>query len=75
MNLKMPKPAYRIILGVFLLSFVVASCGNKESTKNKETKKDTILVKPVDPGNEPVDPGTNQTAPDTIKQKPVDPGN
>ena len=74
MNLKMPKPAYRIILGVFLLSFVVASCGNKKSSKEKESK-DTIKTKPVDPGlNEPVDPGTNPTTPDTIKKKPVDPG-
>ncbi len=78
MNFKMPKPAYRIILGVSLLSFVVASCDNNKSSKEKETI-DTIKVKPVDPGNlnEPVDPGNNRpdTMPDTIKTKPVDPGN
>jgi hypothetical protein len=75
MNLKMPKPAYRVILGVFFLSFVIASCGDKKA-KDKEAPKDTIITKPVDPGlNEPVDPGTNNpTAPDTIKKKPVDPG-
>ena len=64
----MPKPAYRIILGVFLLSFVVASCGNKKS-KEKEAPKDTIMSKPVDPGTTPT-----PTAPDTVKKKPVDPG-
>jgi len=52
MNLKMPKPAYRIILGVFLLSFVVASCGNKSSKEKKKTE-DTITKKPVDPGTAP----------------------
>lgn len=72
MNLKMPKPAYRIILAVFLLSFVVASCNNKKKDKEKETK-DTIQVKPVDPGtNNPSTPDTLKT--DTISKKPVDPG-
>ena len=65
----MPKPAYRIILGVFLLSFVVASCGDKKA-KEKETTKDTIQVKPVDPGTTPSTP----SAPDTVGKKPVDPG-
>ncbi len=49
MNLKMPKPAYRLILGVFLLSFVVSSCGNK-SSKDKKTPEDTVVKKPVDGG-------------------------
>ena len=49
MNLKMPKPAYRLILGVFLLSFVVASCGDKKG-KDKDAKIDTVGKKPVDPG-------------------------
>ena len=52
MNLKMPKPAYRLILGVFLLSLVAASCGNKKN-KDKEAPKDTIVKKPVDGGNAP----------------------
>jgi hypothetical protein len=75
MNLKMPKPAYRLILGVFLLSLVAASCGDKKA-KDKEAPIDTVIKKPVDPGlNEPVDPGTNKmSTPDTIKKKPVDPG-
>ena len=64
----MPK---LLILGVFLLSFVVASCDNK-SKKEKETTTDTITTKPVDPGTAPSAP---DTMPDTIKQKPVDPGN
>ena len=50
MNLKMPKLAYRLILGVFLLSFVAASCGNK-SSKDKKAKEDTMKTKPVDGGN------------------------
>ena len=52
MNLKLPKPVYRIILGVFLLSFVAASCGNKES-KEKKTIEDTLKKKPTDPGTAP----------------------
>ena len=50
MKLKMPKLAYRIILGVFLLSFVATSCGDKKS-KEKKTTEDTIKSKPVDGGN------------------------
>jgi hypothetical protein len=50
MNLKVPKPVYRLILGVFLLSFVAASCGNK-SSKDKKATEDTIKKKPVDGGN------------------------
>jgi hypothetical protein len=49
MRFKMPKLAYRVILGLFLLSFVATSCGNKK-TKEKDTKEDTIKKKPVDPG-------------------------
>jgi hypothetical protein len=52
MNFKMPKPVYRIILGLFLLSFVIASCGNKESKAKKETA-DTIKGKPTETGNPP----------------------
>ena len=52
MNLKMPKSAYRLILGVILLSFVAASCGNKKA-KEKEAPKDTVVKKPVDPGTPP----------------------
>ena len=72
----MPKAAYRVFLGVFMLSFVVASCGDKK-TKEKEIQTDTIKKKPTDPGtglNEPTDPGTMPTTPDTIKKKPTDPG-
>lgn len=50
MNLKMPKPIYRIILGVFLFSFVAASCGNKES-KEKKATEDTLKKKPTETGN------------------------
>ncbi|HEY6062126.1 MAG TPA: hypothetical protein VIV35_00875 [Chitinophagaceae bacterium] len=50
MNLKMPKLAYRLILGVFLFAFVASSCGNKKA-KEKEASKDTIQKKPVDGGN------------------------
>ena len=50
MNVQMPKLAYRLILGVFLLSFVAASCGDKKS-KEKKTTVDTITKKPVDGGN------------------------
>ncbi len=75
MNLKIPKPAYRLILGVFSFSFVAASCGNKKG-KEKEASKDSIQKKPVDPGtNEPVDPGTNKpVTPDSVQKKSVDPG-
>lgn len=52
MNLKMLKPVYRIILGVFLLSFVVASCGNKDS-KAKKATTDSIKGKPTETGNPP----------------------
>jgi len=52
MKLKMPKLAYHLILGVFLLSFVASSCGNKESKEKKKTE-DTIVKKPVDPGTTP----------------------
>ncbi|HMK27209.1 MAG TPA: hypothetical protein VK483_14350 [Chitinophagaceae bacterium] len=55
MNLKTPKLAYRLILGVFLLGFVATSCGNK-STKEKKKTEDTIKVKPVDPGTPPPPP-------------------
>jgi hypothetical protein len=47
----MPKPVFRVILGVFLFSFVVASCGNKKSDKDKDATKDTIQKKPTDGGN------------------------
>ena len=50
MKLKMPKLAYRLILGVFLLSFVATSCGNKESKEKKKTE-DTTGKKPADGGN------------------------
>jgi hypothetical protein len=49
MRFKMPKTAYRVILGLFLLSFVASSCGNKKS-KDKDTKGDTTKMKPVDGG-------------------------
>jgi hypothetical protein len=52
MNLKMPKPVYRIILGVFLFSFVAASCGNKGS-KEKKATEDSLKKKPTDPGTVP----------------------
>jgi len=55
MKLKMPKLAYRLILGLFLLSFVATSCGNKSSKEKKKTE-DTIKAKPVDPGTNPPPP-------------------
>ena len=67
----MPKPAYRLILGVFLLTFIVASCDNK-SKKEKETTTDSITTKPVDPGTAPSTPDTMKT--DSVTKKPVDPG-
>jgi hypothetical protein len=51
MTFKMPKPVFRLILGVFLISFVVSSCGNKKSDKAKEATKDSLQKKPTDGGN------------------------
>lgn len=51
MNFKMPKPIFKVILGMFLLSFVAAGCGNKKSDKVKETTKDSIQKKPTETGN------------------------
>ena len=51
MTFKMPKSAYRVILGLFLLSFVVAGCGSKKGEKGKENPEDTIKKKPTDGGN------------------------
>ena len=75
MRIKMSKPVYQFLLGLFMLSFVAVACNSKKGDK-KATTEDSIKVKPVDPGtNEPVDPGTSKpTTPDSIKKKPDDGG-
>jgi ABC-type oligopeptide transport system substrate-binding subunit len=55
MTSKMPKQAFKIFLGVLMLTFFVAACNN--SGEKKETPKDTTKVdtsihgKPTDSGN------------------------
>ncbi|MGH2553917.1 MAG: hypothetical protein ACRDEB_09375 [Chitinophagaceae bacterium] len=51
MKLKMPKLAFRVIVGLIMVSFVAASCGNKKSDKEKEATKDTVQKKPTETGN------------------------
>jgi hypothetical protein len=65
MTFKMPKPAYQIVLGALMLTFVVAACNNKG--KDKEAKKDSVVQKPTAPGD-------NSATKDSVVQKPTAPG-
>ncbi len=50
MRFKMPKAVYRVILGLFLVSFVAASCGNKKGKDKEVPKEDTTKGKPTEGG-------------------------
>ena len=67
MRIKMSKPVYQFLLGLFMLSFVAVACNSKKDDKKPATE-DSIKVKPVDPGT------NNPSTPDSIKKKPVDGG-
>ncbi len=66
----MPKLAYQLILGLFLMAFTFTACNNKKK-EDKKTETDTTVQKPVDPGNL----SDTTTVVDSVTQKPVDPGN
>ena len=69
MTLKMPKPVYQILLGAFLLAFVVIACNNKKDDKAKETTTDSIA-----PTTPPAVVDSTKKVGDSIIDKPVDPG-
>lgn len=58
MTNQIPKTAYKIILGVFILGLTVAACNNNKGGDKKEPMKDTMKMdtdtlkaRPTDPGN------------------------
>jgi hypothetical protein len=65
---KMPKPIYRIILGLFILSFTIVACNS--GGDKKEEKKDTVVVTPP-PAPAPKD-SADLLPPDSMPVKAVD---
>ena len=61
------KTVYRLLLGAFMLSFVVVACNNKGKEKKDETPQDTttIEVAPVPP--------VDTSKMDTVDTRPVKP--
>lgn len=75
MKQKIAKTAYKVILGLFLLSVTAVACNNK--TKEKETV-DSAANRPTDPGDK-MAPDNNSMAPDSTKidsadNRPTNPG-
>jgi len=68
MTNKMPKSAYRILLGFVMLTFTVVACNNKKGDDKKDAPPDTASVKPMD-----TPPPAQDTAAkkDTSVEKPV----
>ena len=62
------KTVYRLMLGAFLLSFVVVACNNKGKEKKEEAPADTTKTE-VAPPPPPVD----TTKMDTVDTRPVKP--
>lgn len=44
---KMPKPALRVLLGLFILSVVAVACNNKKKEEEKPAAKDTTQPAPT----------------------------
>lgn len=45
---KMPKSAYQILLGLFMLTFTVVACNSKKADEKKDAPMDTTAVKSMD---------------------------
>lgn len=71
MKQKMTKTAFKIILGLFMLTVTAVACNNK--AKDKEKAVDSAANRPTDPGTKmPNDPGTQMI--DSANNRPTDPG-
>lgn len=70
MNSQIKKTAYRLLLGAFLFSFVVA-CNSKKDKKEEPPKEDTTKVETPPPA--PM-PDTTKMDKDTADTRPVKPG-
>lgn len=69
MTNQIKKTAYRLLLGVMLLSFTVAACNNKKEKKEEPATTDTL--KPAPPPVQPIDTTGKK---DSLDDKPVKPG-
>lgn len=68
MTNKIPKPAYKILLGFLMLAFTVIACNSKKDGDKKDSVPDTTVIKMMDLP----DTSTKMDAPkDTAKKKPV----
>lgn len=65
---QLKKTAYKIILGVFMASFIVASCNNDGKEKKDDKMEDTTKVEQTPP------PPIDTTKMDTADTRPVKTG-
>lgn len=72
MTSQIKKTAYRLLLGVMLLSFTVASCNNKKEKKEEPSTTDTLKPAPEPAPVQPID--TTGKKKDSLDDKPVKPG-
>ncbi|MBI5857208.1 MAG: hypothetical protein HZB42_06125 [Sphingobacteriales bacterium] len=76
MKQKMTKTAYKIILGLFMLTVTAVACNNDGKDKEKETT-DSAATKPTAPGDK-MTPDNNMMADstkiDSANTKPTAPG-
>lgn len=75
---KLPKPAYQILAGLFILSFTVVACNNKKAEEKKEVTNDSLTVTPTQ--NVTTTTTTTTTTSkvdstgDSLKKRPTAPG-
>lgn len=74
MTSQIKKTAYRLLLGVLLISFTVASCNNKKDKKEEPATGDTLKPATTEPTTTPTQTPDSTGKVDTLGDKPVKPG-